>query len=88
MIRITPDKWKHFFVGLFLGAVVYLFIYYFLKFRTVTIIAVTLGAVVTVSYVFELFSLVTGKGHYEFLDAFAGILGGGTAIAVLIFTLS
>lgn len=87
MIKITRDKWKHFYVGFILGIIIYLFIYYVFHFRTATIIALTLGIVVTVSYVFELFSLVTGKGHYEVLDAVAGIIGGSAAIAALVFIL-
>jgi len=87
MIKITPDKWKHFYVGLILGVIIYLFIYYVFQWHTATIVAVTLGIVVTVSYVFELFSLATGKGHYEFLDAVAGIVGGAVGITILIFIL-
>lgn len=37
-------------------------------------------------YAFELFSLVTGKGHYELLDIVAGMFGGAIGIgAVLLF---
>ena len=32
--------------------------------------------VVAVSYGFELFSLITGKGHYDVMDAVASIIGG------------
>lgn len=87
MIKIAPDKWKHFFVGLVLAAATYLVAHYFFNFRTATVIVVSLGMVVTVSYVFELFSLVTGKGHYELMDAVAGIAGGAVAIAILLFAL-
>ena len=87
MIKITPDKWKHFYVGLVLGAITYITIYYFFNFRTTTNIAVSLGIVATASYVFELFSLVTGKGHYEIMDAVAGIIGGAIGITVVLFIL-
>ena len=87
MIKITPDKWKHFFVGLLMGLVIYLFVYYLFHLRTTTIIAVTMGIVVTVSYVFELISRVTGKGHYEIMDAVAGIVGGALAVGILLLIL-
>jgi lipopolysaccharide export LptBFGC system permease protein LptF len=87
MIKIPADKRKHFYVGLFLGGIIYLLTYYLFRFKTTTIIAVTLGIVATISYVFELFSKVTGEGHYEVLDAIAGIAGGSVAIALLVWIL-
>jgi hypothetical protein len=87
MIKITPDKWKHFFVGLVLGAIASLFLYYFFRFQLATIIAVSLGTVATISYVFELFSMVTGKGHHEIMDAIAGIIGGAVGISIVLFIL-
>jgi hypothetical protein len=38
--------------------------------------------------VFELFSLVTGKGHYETADAIASIIGGLAGIGVSVFFLN
>lgn len=32
--------------------------------------------IVVISYGFELFSLVTGKGHHELMDAVAAVVGG------------
>lgn len=73
---IAPDKWKHFWVGVVLGLFIYAFFNYFFHFRTATAIVLSLGIVASVSYIFELFSLVTGEGHYELMDAIASILGG------------
>ena len=40
--------------------------------------------VVVVSYGFELFSKVTGKGHYDFIDAVATIIGGVIGMATVL----
>jgi uncharacterized membrane protein YjjB (DUF3815 family) len=87
MKKIEPDKWKHFYVGAFLGAAFLISFNYFLPFRQPTIIVISLGLVAFVSYVFELFSLVTGKGHYETADAIASIIGGLTGIGVSLLLL-
>jgi hypothetical protein len=42
----------------------------------VQVTLLTFAAVVAVSYGFELFSLVTGRGHHEVLDAVAAVIGG------------
>ena len=49
-------------------------------------IIITFILVVAISYGFELYSLITKKGHYEILDAVAAIIGGiiGMAIILLI----
>lgn len=36
----------------------------------------TVVTVVVISYGFELYSKITGKGHHEVLDAIASIIGG------------
>ena len=43
--------------------------------------------VVAISYGFELFSLVTKKGHYDILDAVAGLMGGVIGIGMILFFL-
>ena len=49
-------------------------------------VVIALTIVIVISYGFELFSLVTGKGHYEFLDAVASVIGGsvGMGVALLV----
>ena len=48
----------------------------------------TFFLVVIISYGFELYSLLSKKGHYEVLDAIAGIVGGIIGMAtVLLFSL-
>lgn len=85
MKRIAPDKWKHFYIGIALGIVAFTFFHYLLPFRSATIIVLSLGIVVSVAYMFELFSLVTGKGHYEVMDAVASIIGGAAGIGLTLF---
>ncbi len=85
MIRIDPDKWKHFFVGIALGLFAFCFFRYLFPFRSTTTIALSLGIVISISCLFELFSLVTGKGHYDVMDAIASILGGSIGIAIPFF---
>ena len=40
--------------------------------------------VIIISYGFELYSLFTKKGHYEILDAIAGIIGGVVGMAIIL----
>ena len=80
--RIAPDKWKHFFVGILMG--IFLECFFVLLFG----LSVTYGTIsaigisIAISYGFELFSLFTGRGHYEFLDAVASVLGALVGIGV------
>ncbi|MFN2458854.1 MAG: hypothetical protein ABR502_11695 [Chitinophagaceae bacterium] len=37
--------------------------------------------VIAINYGFELFSKITGKGHYDFLDAVAGTIGSAIGMA-------
>jgi hypothetical protein len=40
--------------------------------------------IIIISYGFELFSLITGKGHYEIMDAVAAIIGGVLGMGLLL----
>jgi hypothetical protein len=84
MIKIAPDKRKHFFVGILMGAVLQLSAFYVMPQHYSLGILATLIAVVFISYGFELFSLVTKKGHYEVLDAVASIIGGIAGMVVIL----
>ena len=74
--RISPDKWKHFYVGIAMGAALQAFFYFLLKPQLALATVASLTIVVVISYGFELFSKITGRGHYEVLDAIAAIIGG------------
>lgn len=76
MKNIAADKWKHFFTGIVMGIVMQAAaMYLFPEYMLVASIGVFV-LVVIICYGFELFSKYTGMGHYEVLDAIAGILGG------------
>ncbi len=81
--KIAPDKWKHFFVGIPLGGGLLFACYTILDLSGWLATVVAFLGLTGICYGFELFSLVTGKGHYEFMDAVAGIIGGGLGMAVL-----
>lgn len=76
MIKIAPDKWKHFFVGIAMGIVFLLAGYWLMGAHPYIAGTVSFVLIVTISYGFELFSRFTGIGHYEVMDAVAAIIGG------------
>ena len=84
MIRIAPDKWKHFWVGMLMGAIFRIFSLYFFAHGDKLGILITFLFIVAVCYGFELFSLITKKGHYEILDAVAGIIGGSIGMCIIL----
>jgi hypothetical protein len=90
MGKIAPDKWKHFYVGIAMGAVLQALSVYLLPDYPVAGTIAVLVAVIAISYGFELVSLVTGKGHHDVMDAIASILGGivgmGLTIALILLT--
>ncbi|HTD93364.1 MAG TPA: hypothetical protein VK644_06120 [Chitinophagaceae bacterium] len=82
--RIQPDKWKHFFVGIILGAFLYVAVLQVFGRSLVFTILTSLTGVALVSYGFELFSLITRKGQYDVLDAVASVAGGIVGIAFIL----
>lgn len=86
--KITRDKWNHFIAGIIMGAMLQCLFWYFLPMRHVLATIFSFSVVVVVSYGFELFSLITGKGHYEFMDAVAAILGGLVGIGVVLIVVA
>lgn len=57
---------------------------YLMPEHAVTGVIITFILVVAVSYGFELYSLITKKGHYEILDAVAAIVGGIIGMGVIL----
>jgi hypothetical protein len=45
-------------------------------------IIIVSAIIIAISYGFELFSLITGKGHYDFMDAVASVIGGAVGMGV------
>lgn len=87
-MRIAPDKWKHFFVGIAMGIALQVLLWWLLPLHIVIATAVTFTIVVAISYGFELYSKLTGRGHYEVMDAVAATVGGTLGMAVVLFWLA
>ena len=86
--RIAPDKWKHFFTGIGMGAILQGFISFLLRDHLILATVIAFVLVVVISYGFELFSKTTGFGIYDFIDAVASAIGGSLGIGVaLLFEL-
>jgi len=85
---IAPDKWRHFFAGIFMGFVLQGLLCWLLPNDLLSATSVALLLVIAISYGFELFSKITGKGRYDFMDAVAsavgGILGMGSMVIVVL----
>ncbi|MES1215584.1 MAG: hypothetical protein ABUT20_08705 [Bacteroidota bacterium] len=84
MKKIAPDKWKHFYVGIALGAVIYGSAIFLWPLQPLSAFIISSAVLIAICYGFELLSLVTGKGHYELMDAVAGIVGGFAGIGIVI----
>lgn len=83
-MKIEKDKWKHFYVGIVMGLVLQLFLQWLIPGRIVTDTIISLLIVIAISYGFELFSKITGHGHYELMDAIAAIIGGILGIGAVL----
>ncbi len=81
-IKIAPDKKKHFLVAIPLGIMLQVFAQWLYPFQSGNAWLVSFILLVAICYGFELFSLITKKGHYDFIDALAGILGGVLGMAI------
>ena len=74
--QIAPDKWRHFFAGIVLGFALQSAGWWLLSGRLQIITIIVFVIVLILSYGFELFSKITGKGRYDFMDAVASVIGG------------
>ena len=77
---MAPDKWKHFFVGIPLGALLQVACLVAFPKHIWPDTAVSFLILFAGCYAFELYSLITGKGHYELADVWAGVIGGAIGI--------
>ena len=82
--RIEPDKWRHFYVGIGMGVVLQLFFDFLLPSDKGLAIGLAVLITAVVSYGFELFSKITGKGTYDMGDAWAGLIGGLLGIGIVV----
>lgn len=83
-MKLAPDKKKHFFVGIFMGIVLQIFFLHLVSPSLVKSAALAFAASFIIAYCFELFSKVTGIGHYEFMDAVAGTAGATIGLGVVL----
>ena len=83
--RVAPDKWKHFFVGIGMGALLQGFTSFLLSDHLAVATVVAFVLVVIISYGVELFSKTTGLGIYDIMDAVASAVGGvlGMSLALI-----
>jgi glycopeptide antibiotics resistance protein len=82
--KIAPDKWKHFFVGIVMGAVLQAFLLFLIPAHPVLDIVLSFILSVVIGYGFELASKITGRGHYDIMDAVASVLGGLIGMGIII----
>jgi len=80
MKRIEADKWKHFLTGIVMGVMLQAAALLFLPNYPIAGTALVFLVVVAISYGFELFSKISGKGHYDVMDAVASTIGGATGM--------
>ena len=85
--KIPADKKRHFYVGILMGIVLQVTAWWLLPLQPVLATLLVLVAVVAISYGFELFSKITGRGIYDFADAVASVLGGVAGMAITILSL-
>ena len=82
--KIAPDKWKHFYVGILMGAMLQAIAIWLVPQHLATASFAVFVLVVSISYGFELYSKITRHGHYEIADAIASIVGGSVGMAIAI----
>jgi hypothetical protein len=83
-MKIARDKWKHFYVGIVMGAVLQAFFSFLLDGHFgLSILLASIFSIV-IAYGFELFSKYTGKGHYDVMDAVASVIGAAIGIGSVV----
>ncbi len=82
-MKIAKDKWRHFYAGILMGAVLKAFFDFLLDEQYLLSIVLSLFFSAAVAYGFELFSKFTGKGYYEVMDAVATVIGSVLGIGLV-----
>lgn len=81
--QIAPDKWRHFFAGIIMGAFLQASVWWLWPVNLGLVTLLVFIVVLVISYGFELFSKITGKGRYDFMDAVASVIGGVIGMAAV-----
>ncbi|WP_315819145.1 hypothetical protein [Paraflavitalea speifideaquila] len=85
---IAPDKWRHFYAGILMGAILQGLGWWLMPNHIALSVVAVLALVIVISYGFELFSLITGLGVYDFMDAVASAIGGVFGLGLALLTCS
>lgn len=83
-MKIARDKQKHFLVGILMGLFLQGAGWWLIPSYVITATVITFIIIVAISYGFELFSKLTGHGHYEIMDAIASIIGGLLGMGIIL----
>ena len=78
------DKWVHIITGIPMGIILQLLGMHFLHLPIWIIALLVLFTSFIISYGFELISLITKKGEYDFFDAIASISGAALGIGFIL----
>ncbi len=81
-MKIQQDKVKHIIVGCVMGVVLPFGGAWLFPDYPITYMAISFGIIVQIGFGFELFSLITGKGHPEIMDGIATVAGGIIGLAI------
>ncbi|MFT3979409.1 MAG: hypothetical protein QM687_02995 [Ferruginibacter sp.] len=81
-MTIQPDKVKHIIAGFAIGLLLPFSIEWIFAFPLSFNLALSAILLAMISYGFELFSLITGRGHYDIMDAVATVAGGVPALGI------
>jgi hypothetical protein len=82
--NIKKDKWRHFIVGVCMGLLFEGVALHYFPDSPWAGSFIVFGFVLLICYGFELASLVFKRGHYDVIDAVAGILGGLMGMVIMI----
>lgn len=83
MPKIGKDKWRHFWVAIPMAIIIYEGLAYFFWLEKGMLLLLSSLLIILICYGFELFSLFTTKGHAEWNDAIAGIIGGAAGLILV-----
>ena len=82
--QIAPDKWRHFFVGILIGCILEALFCWIWPGHLALVTGLVFLIIAFISYGFELFSKLSGKGRYDFMDAVASVIGGVIGIGIIL----